>query len=89
MAVPVAGSRFPGLAELRGPSIRGRHRRVQAGAGLQGQGAEPWLQSMRLEGARVIKEPPELLTRNGVSYEMAFAARSSVSRRSLVPGWVG
>lgn len=35
---------------------------------------DAWLQSVRLEGARVIDEPPELLTRNGVSYEMALAA---------------
>lgn len=35
---------------------------------------DAWLQPVRLEGARVTKEPPELLTRNGVSYEMALAA---------------
>ena len=36
---------------------------------------DAWLQLVRLEGvATVIKEPPELLTRNGVSYEMALAA---------------
>ena len=35
---------------------------------------DAWLQPVRIEGvARVIKEPPELLTRNGVSYEMALA----------------
>ena len=35
---------------------------------------DAWLQPVRLEGARVLKEPPELLTRNGVSYEMALMA---------------
>lgn len=35
---------------------------------------DAWLQPVRLNGARVIDEPPELLTRNGVSYEMALAA---------------
>ena len=36
---------------------------------------DAWLQPVRVEGvATVIKEPPELLTRNGVSYEMALAA---------------
>jgi hypothetical protein len=35
---------------------------------------DAWLKPVRLEGARVIDEPPELLTRNGVSYEMALAA---------------
>ena len=35
---------------------------------------DAWLQPVRMEGARAIEEPPELLTRNGVSYEMALAA---------------
>ena len=36
---------------------------------------DAWLHPVRLEGvARVIDEPPELLTRNGVSYEIALAA---------------
>jgi hypothetical protein len=36
---------------------------------------DAWLQPVRLEGvARVLKEPPELLTRNGTSYEMALTA---------------
>jgi hypothetical protein len=36
---------------------------------------DAWLQPVRLEGvARVLKEPPELLTRNGTSYEMALMA---------------
>jgi hypothetical protein len=35
---------------------------------------DAWLKPVRLDGARVLDEPPELLTRNGVSYEMALAA---------------
>jgi hypothetical protein len=35
---------------------------------------DAWLHPLHLEGARVVNEPPELLTRNGVSYEMALAA---------------
>ncbi len=36
---------------------------------------DAWLHPVRLEGvARVIDEPPELMTRNGVSYEIALAA---------------
>jgi hypothetical protein len=35
---------------------------------------DAWRQPSHLEGRRVIGEPPVLLTRDGVSYEMALAA---------------
>jgi hypothetical protein len=35
---------------------------------------DAWLHPSHMEGQRVITEPPVLLTRNGVSYEMALAA---------------
>jgi hypothetical protein len=35
---------------------------------------DAWLHPLHLEGHRVIREPPVLLTGNGVSYEMALAA---------------
>jgi hypothetical protein len=35
---------------------------------------DAWLHPSHMEGTRVITEPPVLLTRNGVSYEMALAA---------------
>jgi hypothetical protein len=35
---------------------------------------DAWRHPTRVEGSRVVEEPPVLLTRNGVSYEMALAA---------------
>jgi hypothetical protein len=35
---------------------------------------DAWLHPTRVEGSRVVEEKPVLLTRNGVSYEMALAA---------------